>query len=91
MKALVNCPISHLMQYRLLIESLPKKTPTEAQDWLRILQLLGLIDALEKETKPRVASAEQKVEVWRYNSNLVFKPGEQVVRALAAAKRLGRC
>jgi hypothetical protein len=91
MKAFVNCPTSHLLQYRLLTESLLKETPTDSEDWQRISQLLELIDSLKKETEPGVASAEQKVEVWRYNSNLVFKSGEEVVRAPLAAKRLGRC
>lgn len=32
-----------------------------------------------KRAKPGIVSAEQKVELWRYNSSLVFKPGETVV------------
>ena len=31
-----------------------------------------------KETQPGLASAEQKVELWKYNVSLVWKPGEFV-------------
>jgi hypothetical protein len=79
MKAFVNRPIPRLLRYQLLMESVLKETPAEHEDRQTIPQLLEVIKALGKETEPGVASAEQKVEVWRYNSNLVFKPGEQVV------------
>jgi hypothetical protein len=40
---------------------------------------MDLIKALGRETEPGVISSKQKVELWRYNSNLVFKNGEHVV------------
>jgi len=49
------------------------------EDHESIPQVIEVTKALLKETQPGVASAEQKVELWRYNSNLVFKPGEAVV------------
>jgi hypothetical protein len=80
MKAMVNRSITRLHQYQLLMESLLKETPVNHDDWGTIPKLLEAIKALGKETsKPGVASSEQKLEVRRYNSNLVFKPGEQVV------------
>lgn len=62
------------------MESVLKETPPDHDDRVAIPQLLEVIKALGKETEPGVASAEQKVELWRYNANLVFKPGEYVVR-----------
>jgi hypothetical protein len=81
MKAFVNRPIPRLLRYQLLMESVLKETPADHEDRAAIPQLLEVIKSLGKETEPGVAGAEQKVEVWRYNTHLVFKPGEQVVRA----------
>jgi len=39
--------------------------------------VIELIKSLGSETKPGVA--KQKVELWKYNSSLVFKSGEYVV------------
>jgi hypothetical protein len=81
MKAMVNRSTTRLHQYQLLMESLLKETPVNHDDWGTIPELLEAIKALGMETsKPDVVSAEQKLEMCRYNSNLVFKPGEQVVR-----------
>jgi hypothetical protein len=79
MKSFVNRPIPRLLRYQLLMESVLKETPEGHEDRHAIPQLLEVIKALGKETEPGVAGAEQKVELWRYNSNLVFKPGEAVV------------
>jgi RHO1 GDP-GTP exchange protein 1/2 len=83
MKAFINRPIPRLLRYQLLMESVLKETPSDHEDRTAIPQLLEVIKALGKETEPGVASAEQKVEVWRYNSNLVFKPGDHVVSFLS--------
>jgi len=44
--------------------------------------VLEVIKALGKDSEPGVVSAKQKVELWKYNANLVFKPGETVVSSL---------
>jgi hypothetical protein len=44
-----------------------------------IPQVTKVTKSLLRETQPGVTSAEQMVELWRYNANLVFKPGEAVV------------
>jgi hypothetical protein len=49
------------------------------EDHESIPQVIEVTKLLPRETQPGVASAEQKVELWRYNANLVFKPGEAVV------------
>jgi hypothetical protein len=83
MKAMVNRSTTRLHQYQLLMESLLKETPVNHDDWGTIPRLLEAIKASGKETsKPGVASAEQKLQVCRYSSNLVFKSGEQVVSHL---------
>lgn len=55
------------------------ESPPGHEDKYEIPQVLEVIKALGKDTEPGVVSAKQKVELWRYNSNIVFKPGELVV------------
>lgn len=58
-----------------------ESSPTH-EDRESIPQVLEIIKSLGKETEPGVESAKQKVELWRYNSNLVFKAGEVIVRTV---------
>lgn len=78
MKAFINRPIPRLLRYELLLKGILEETPEGHEDRETIPQVLELIKALGKDTEPGVVSAKQKVEVWRYNSNLVFKPGEAI-------------
>lgn len=57
-------------------------SPPNHEDRDTIPQVLEVIKDLGKATEPGVGSAKQKVELWRYHANLVFKPGEIVVSAL---------
>lgn len=79
MKNFINRPIPRLLRYELLLKNILDETPEGHDDRDEIPQVLEVIKALGKETEPGVVSAKQKVEVWRYNSNLVFKPGEAIV------------
>ena len=65
------------------------ETVGEHEDLVNIPNVIEVIKALGKETEPGVASAKQKVELWRYNANLVFsKQGEIVVRNVARSVQL---
>ena len=79
MKNFINRPIPRLLRYELLLKNILDETPEGHEDRDYIPQVLDVIKALGKETEPGVVSAKQKVEVWRYNSNLVFKKEEQIV------------
>ncbi|KAI0675599.1 Dbl domain-containing protein [Trametes maxima] len=78
MKNFINRPIPRLLRYELLLKNILDETPEGHEDRDYIPQVLDVIKALGKETEPGVVSAKQKVEVWRYNSNLVFKSGEVI-------------
>ena len=80
MKAFVNRPIPRLLRYELLLKGIMDETPEGHKDREAIPQVLEVIKSLGKDTEPGVVSAKQKVEVWKYNSNLVFKTGEAIVR-----------
>jgi hypothetical protein len=68
-----------LLRYELLLRAVLDETPPEHEDHDTIPQILEVIKDLGKATEPGVSSAKQKVELWRYNANLVFKLGEHVV------------
>ncbi|KAL0953934.1 hypothetical protein HGRIS_005098 [Hohenbuehelia grisea] len=78
MKSFINRPIPRLLRYELLLKGILDETLPGHEDRDAIPQVLDVIKALGKETEPGVVSAKQKVELWRYNSNLVFKPGESI-------------
>ncbi|KAG6849618.1 hypothetical protein H0H93_006902 [Arthromyces matolae] len=78
MKNFINRPIPRLLRYELLMKGILEETPPENGDIDQIPETIDLIKSLGKETEPGVAAAKQKVELWRYNSNLVFKAGETI-------------
>jgi len=82
MKNFINRPIPRLLRYELLLKGIMDETPPGHEDLDSIPNVIDVIKALGKETEPGVFSAKQKVEVWRYNAGLVFKPGESIVRGL---------
>ncbi|KAF5351291.1 hypothetical protein D9758_007992 [Tetrapyrgos nigripes] len=78
MKNFINRPIPRLLRYELLLKNILDETPPDHEDRDDIPQVLEVIKALGKDSEPGVVSAKQKVELWRYNSNIVFKPGEWI-------------
>jgi RHO1 GDP-GTP exchange protein 1/2 len=82
MKSFINRPIPRLLRYELLLKGILDETPAGHEDREAIPHVLDVIKALGKETEPGVVSSKQKVELWRYNSNLVFKSGESVVSTI---------
>ncbi|KAF8517935.1 Dbl-like domain-containing protein [Hysterangium stoloniferum] len=77
-KAFNYRPIPRLLRYDLLLKSIMTASPPEHEDRDTIPQVLEVIKSLGKDSEPGVVSAKQKVELWKYNANLVFKPGETV-------------
>lgn len=82
MKSFINRPIPRLLRYELLLKGIYEETPAGHEDREEIPQVLEIIKALGKDSEPGVESAKQKVQLWCYNSNIVFKPGEAVVSVL---------
>ena len=80
MKIFINRPIPRLLRYQLLLKDILDRTPAGHEDLDTIPTFLDVIKGLGKETEPGVVSAEQKVKLWRYNADLIFKAGEHVVR-----------
>ncbi|THU88754.1 Dbl homology domain-containing protein [Dendrothele bispora CBS 962.96] len=78
MKNFINRPIPRLLRYELLLKGILDETPPNHDDRKEIPQVLEVIKSLGKETEPGVEDAKRKVQLWRYNSHLVFKPGEWI-------------
>ncbi|TFK21787.1 signal transducer [Coprinopsis marcescibilis] len=78
MKTFINRPIPRLLRYELLLKEILGQTTIFHEDRSAIPEVIELISSLAREVQPGVESAKQKVEVWRYNSQLVYKPGEAV-------------
>ncbi|PFH50303.1 hypothetical protein AMATHDRAFT_145543 [Amanita thiersii Skay4041] len=78
LKNFINRPIPRLLRYELLLKSILDETPPMHEDREAVPQVIEVIKALGRETEPGVQSARQKVDLWSYNSSLVFKPGEYI-------------
>lgn len=76
LKFFINRPIPRLLRYELLLRGVLDETGALHDDRDVIPQVIEVIKTLAKDTEPGVQSAKLKVEVWRYNSSLVFRPGE---------------
>ncbi|KAI0286011.1 CNH domain-containing protein [Russula aff. rugulosa BPL654] len=87
MKNFLNRPISRLARYELLLKVIMEASAKGHEDHDSIPHVIDLIKSLFEEAQPGIASAGLKVELWRYNSNLVFKPGETVDMDLLAENR----
>ncbi|KAL0576451.1 Rho guanine nucleotide exchange factor [Marasmius crinis-equi] len=78
MKDFVKRPIPRLLRYELMLKSIMEETPPGHEDHGYIPQVLEVIKSLGKDTEPGIVFAKQKVELWKYNSNIVFKPEEWI-------------
>jgi len=75
MKNFINKPIPGPLHHELL----SKDTIGETFPWHDDFNAIpDVIEGLGKENEPGVTSAKQK-DLWRYNANLVFKVGENIV------------
>jgi hypothetical protein len=83
MKGFISRPIFQLRHYDELLRAILGEAPRGHDDKDSIPQVLDVIQALGRETEPGVLSSKQKVKLWKYNSGLVFKPGEMVVSDIA--------
>ncbi|KAG6830360.1 hypothetical protein H0H87_008366 [Tephrocybe sp. NHM501043] len=78
MKDFLNCPIPRLLQYVDMLRAVLELTPRGHEDLRAIPDLIEMIESLVRETEPGVTSAKQRVQLWTYNANLVFRPGESM-------------
>ena len=80
MRNFIHRPIPRLLRYELFLKGIMDESPSGHDDLETIPKVIDVFKALGKETEPGVFSTQQKVEVWKYNANLEFKPGEYIVK-----------
>ncbi|KAG6872317.1 hypothetical protein C0995_010920 [Termitomyces sp. Mi166 len=78
MKDFLNCPFPRLLQYVEMLRAILELTPRGHEDLKSIPDLIEMIESLARETEPGVASSKQKVQLWTYNANIIFRPGESM-------------
>ena len=79
MKHFVHRPIPRLLRYEQLLHEILQASPPGHEDRQAIPNVVEILKSIRKDTEPGIMSAEQKVDLWRYNSSIVFKPGEYYV------------
>ncbi|KAG6381762.1 hypothetical protein JVT61DRAFT_368 [Boletus reticuloceps] len=65
-------------EFKTFVDGYSRKPQQVTKIATAIPQVLEIIKSLGKDSEPGVESAKQKVQLWCYNSNIVFKPGESV-------------
>ncbi|KAG6889068.1 hypothetical protein C0992_006497 [Termitomyces sp. T32_za158] len=88
MKNFINRPIPRLLRYELLLKAILEQTPEGSTDLEAIPTTIDLIKSLGKETESGVSAAKQKVDLWRFESNLIFKPSEAMDMELSDPSRM---
>jgi len=79
MRHFVHRPIPRLLRYEQLLYEILQASPPGHEDRQAIPNVVEILKSIRKDTEPGIMSAEQKVDLWRYNSSIVFKPGEYYV------------
>ncbi|KAH8833423.1 CNH domain-containing protein [Flagelloscypha sp. PMI_526] len=78
MENFIKCPLSSLTRYTRLLKSIQEETSPESRDRVEMSIAITLLSDLRKDTDIAMISAARKVELWKYNESLMFKPGECV-------------
>jgi hypothetical protein len=65
-----------------LLKGILDASPLGHEDRSAIPQVIETLKLLGRDTEPGVSSAKQKVDLWKYNSLILFKPGEHFVSSI---------
>ncbi|CAE6417885.1 unnamed protein product [Rhizoctonia solani] len=78
LKAFIHRPVARLPRYELLLRDIMAASPMDHEDRESIPQIIEIISELNRSTNAAIGTAKQKVEIWNYAANLVWKPGEMI-------------
>ncbi|QRV73994.1 Rho1 guanine nucleotide exchange factor 1 [Ceratobasidium sp. AG-Ba] len=78
LKMFIHRPVARLPRYELLLRDIMAASPMDHEDRESIPQIIEIISELVRSTNAAIGTAKQKVEIWNYASNLVWKPGEMI-------------
>ena len=75
-------PITRLARYPLLLEAVLRQTPEDCNDKQEIPKVVTLVREFLAELNVQAGRTENKFNLLRLEQQLLFRPGEQVVRAI---------
>jgi RHO1 GDP-GTP exchange protein 1/2 len=77
-------PTTRLARYPLLLEAVLKHTPEDNPDKEAIPKVVGMVREFLKEVNLQTGKAENRFSLLQLDQQLIFRPGEQVVRGLTS-------
>ena len=81
LNAYLTKPTTRLARYPLLLEAVLKQTPDESADKQEIPKVVTLIREFLAEVNLQTGRTENRFNLLQLEQQLLFRPGEQVVRA----------
>ena len=81
LNAYLTKPTTRLARYPLLLEAVLKQTPDESADKQEIPKVVTLIREFLAEVNLQTGRTENRFNLLQLEQQLLFHPGEQVVRA----------
>ena len=79
-RSFINRPIPRLLKYELILKNMLNDTPPGSTDHADLGQICDILRDLGISSQHGAAASERKVFLWRYTADLVFQPGDHVVR-----------
>lgn len=79
LNAYLTKPTTRLARYPLLLEAVLKHTPEDSPDKVVLPQVVALVRAFLSRVNEESGRAENRFNLAQLDSQLIFKPGEQVV------------
>ena len=76
-------PTTRLARYPLLLEAVLKHTPDDNPDKTTLPKAIEIVREFLKAVNTETGKAENRFNLLQLDQQLVFRPGEQVVRVLA--------
>ncbi|KAF9441660.1 Dbl homology domain-containing protein [Macrolepiota fuliginosa MF-IS2] len=76
MEYFIYRPISRLLQYELLLNGLLDTAPPGHEDKSAIPNVIEILKSLGKDTEPGATSSKQRIDLWKFSSSIIFRPGE---------------
>jgi hypothetical protein len=80
LNAYLTKPTTRLARYPLLLEAVLKHTPEDSPDRVMLPQVVAQVREFLSRVNEESGRAENRFNLAQLDSQLIFKPGEQVVR-----------
>ncbi|KAG6869198.1 hypothetical protein C0993_009061 [Termitomyces sp. T159_Od127] len=82
LNAYLTKPTTRLARYPLLLEAVLKHTPDDSPDKMALLKVIAIVRDFLRRVNEESGKTENRFNLMQLEQQLVFRPGEHVVRAL---------